>query len=148
MTTRLLKSDVDDWKKLERFLTWILNTIEKMCYRSKGPGRFFTWIDAEYAVHATFRGHNGGTISMGYVLLHEMSSKKKINVNSSTEEKLVGVSEYLPYNIWFLMFMDAQGYVIKGNFIFQDNQSTTRMHKMVGTRVLVICVIEMFFIFC
>ena len=36
---------------------------------------------------------------MGYGLFHGKSSKQKINVKSSIEAYLVGVSEYLSYNI-------------------------------------------------
>ena len=64
----------------------------------------------------------------GIFFLHGKSSKQKINVKSYTEVELVGVSEYLPYNIWLLMFMDAQVYGIKDNVVFQDNQSTARIH--------------------
>jgi hypothetical protein len=74
------------------------------------------------------RGQTGGAISMGYGILHGKSSKQKINVKSSTESELVGVSEYLPYNIWLMMFMAAQGYGIENNIVYQDNQSTMRMH--------------------
>ena len=65
----------------------------------------YTWIDSAYSVHANMRGQTGGEISMGYGLLHGKSSKQKINVKSSTGSELVGVSEYLPYKIWFLMFL-------------------------------------------
>ena len=65
---------------------------------------------------------------MGYGLLHGKWSKQKINVKSSTESELVGVSEYFPYNIWLMMFMDAQGYGIKNNIVYQDNQSTMKIH--------------------
>ena len=50
---------------------------------------------------------------MGYGIMHGKSPKQKINVKSSTDYELVGIGEYVPYNIWFIMFMGAQGYVIK-----------------------------------
>ena len=50
-------------------------------------------------------------------------------MKSSTEAELVGVSEYIPYNIWLLSFMDEQGYAVKDNILFQDNQSTIIMLK-------------------
>ena len=50
---------------------------------------------------------------MGYGIMHGKASEQKINVKSSTESELVGMGKYVPYNIWFIMFMDAQGYVIK-----------------------------------
>ena len=50
---------------------------------------------------------------MGYVIMHVKASKQKINVNSSTESGLVGMGEYVPYNLWSIMVMGAQGYAIK-----------------------------------
>ena len=49
-------------------------------------------------------------------------------MKSSTESELVGVSEYFSYNIWLMMFMDAQGYGIENNIVYQDNQSCMKMH--------------------
>ena len=100
LTTRVSNSDVDDWKKLGRVLTGVLNTIDKKRVTgARSLTELYTWIYAAYAVHANMRGHTEGAIYMGYGLLHGKSSKQKINVKSSTEAELVGVSEYLPYNI-------------------------------------------------
>jgi hypothetical protein len=57
------------------------------------------------------------------------SSKQKLNTKSSTEGELVGGSDYLPHSIWTKKFMEAQGYVIKENTFYQDNQSAIRFMK-------------------
>ena len=62
-------------------------------------------------------------------MLHCKFSKQKINTKSSTEAKVVGLSDYLPYNIWIFLFMIAQGYNINQNILFQDNQSSIKMEK-------------------
>ena len=89
----------------------------------------YTWIDTSHAVHQNMRGHTGGSISMGYSIIHGKGLKQKLNVKSSTEAELAGVSEYVPYNLWTLMFLEEQGYNIKNNIIHQDNESTIRMLK-------------------
>lgn len=89
----------------------------------------FTWIDASYAVHMDMKGHTGGAISMGYGLVHTRAAKQSINTKSSTESELVSVAEYIPYNLWLLMFLEEQGYGIKENVIYQDNQSAMLMEK-------------------
>ena len=61
--------------------------------------------------------------------MHEKAPKQKINVKSSKESELVGMDKYVPYNIWFIMFMGAQGYATINNVIYQDNQSAIRMKK-------------------
>ena len=89
----------------------------------------YTWIDASYGVHPNMRGHTGGVMSMGIGVLHARSSKQKINVKSTTECEIVGTSEYCPYTIWKLMFLEDQGYPLRRNILFQDNKSSIKMEK-------------------
>ena len=64
---------------------------------------------------------------MGYVMLHCQSSKKNLNTKCLTEAELIGASEYVTFNLWMFMFMEAKGYAIKKNIILQDNKRTIRM---------------------
>ena len=41
----------------------------------------------------------------------------------------MGLSEYLPYNIWMKNFLESQGYEVKENVIYQDNESAIKMEK-------------------
>ena len=68
-------------------------------------------------------------MSMGLGLIHAKRSKQRLNGKSSTEAELVGNSDYLPYNIWLIMFMSMKGYAVKNNVLYQDNQSTILMLK-------------------
>ena len=68
-------------------------------------------------------------MSLGTGTIHCKSSKQKLNTKSSTEAEVVGLSEYSPYNLWFINFMREQGYVLHTNDIFQDNQSAIRMER-------------------
>ena len=130
LSRRVSKSADDDWKKLKRVLGWLKRTIDDI--RTIGATsltELYTYIDAAFAVHDNMRSHTGGAISMGYGIVHGKSSMQKINTKSSTEAELVGISEYVPYNLWLLHFLDAQGYGIKDNVVYQDNQSTICMAK-------------------
>ena len=62
-------------------------------------------------------------------MVHCKSRKHKLNTKSSTEAEVVGVSDYLPYNIWVFLFMLSQGYDIKQKILFKDNQSAINMEK-------------------
>ena len=75
------------------------------------------------------RSQTGGAISLGLGVVHAKCIIQKLNVKSSTESKLVGVSEYLPYNLWLILFITAQGYAIKDNILYEDNKSTMLMLK-------------------
>ena len=66
-------------------------------------------------------------MSFGLGMIHARSSKQKLNTKSSTESEIVGLSEYIPYNIWINNFMEAQGYDLKSHIVYQDNQSAIRM---------------------
>ena len=56
-----------------------------------------------------------------------MSSKKNLNTKISIESELVGASDYVPYNIWYIIFLHHQGYLHKSTIFFRYNQSATRM---------------------
>jgi hypothetical protein len=127
---RVSKSDTDDWKKLKRCLGFIQGTIDdRRILGADSLDTLYTWVDASHAVHMNMRGHTGGIISMGTGMLHCKSSTQKINTKSTTESELVGVSEYLPYDIWYILFFGAQGYKIRQNILFQDNESAIKMEK-------------------
>ncbi len=75
------------------------------------------------------RSHTGGVMSMGLGIVHGKSSKQKLNTKSSTEAEVVGMSDYTTNNLNYVMFMREQGYKIKENTIYQDNESAIRMEK-------------------
>ena len=56
----------------------------------------FTWIYASYDAHNKMRSHTGGDIYMGYGIIYRKYPKQNIDVQSSTEVELVGMSEYIP----------------------------------------------------
>ena len=64
------------------------------------------------------RSQTGVVMSMGYGMLNFRSSKKNLNAKSLTEAKLIGNSEYVPNNVWMVVFLEAQGYEIKKPIIF------------------------------
>ena len=78
----------------------------------------FTWINTAYAVNSDMKSQTGGAMSLGVGVLHAKISKQKLNVKSCTETKLVGTSEYIHYDLWLLMFMGIQGYIIKDNVMY------------------------------
>ena len=130
LCTRVTKSDEDDWLKLRRVIAFIQCTLnDTRIIGASDLTKIFTWIDAAYAVNPDMMSQTSGTISMGTGIVHGRSGKQILNVKSSTESELVGVSEYLPYNIWLIMFIIAQGYIIKNNMLYQDNMSTILMLK-------------------
>ena len=70
-------------------------------------------------------------MSFGRGVVHTKSSKQKLNTKSSTKSEVVGVSDYIPFDIiWLSNFMKEQGYELIGNFVYQDNLSAIKMEKI------------------
>ena len=80
----------------------------------------FTSVDASYSVHPNMSIQTVGVISMGYGIFYCQSSKQNQNEKSWTEAELIENSEYVPFNIWMVMFLEAQGYDIKKNVILKE----------------------------
>ena len=63
----------------------------------------------------------------GYPINH--SGKQKLNTRSSTESEVVGVDDLMPAILWTRLFMEAQGYDVKENLIYQDNKAAILLEK-------------------
>jgi hypothetical protein len=130
LTTRVSKSDEDDWKKLKRVMTWLKQTKNDVrIIGAQSVKELFTWVDAAYAVHNNMRSQTGGNMSFGYGMIHCRSNKQKLNTKSSTEAEVVGTSDYVPFAIWLALFMREQGYDIEKSILFQDNESAIKMER-------------------
>ena len=83
LTTRVTKSNVDDWKNLKRGLKYVKNSIkDKIMIGAKILYYLYTWIDAAYAVHNNMRGNTEGSILMGYGIVYRKYLTQKINVRA------------------------------------------------------------------
>jgi hypothetical protein len=63
-------------------------------------------------------------MSLGRGAPISFSRKQKLNVRSSCEGELVGLDDALPFILWARYFIEAQGYTVEQNIIYQDNKST------------------------
>ena len=57
------------------------------------------------------------------------SRKQKLNTKSSTEAEVVGVDDVSTLMLWMKLFMEAQGYTIQKNILYQDNKSAMLLEK-------------------
>ena len=122
---RVKQPDVDDWKKLSRCIRYLRGTKELvLTLEADGSGAIQWWIDASFAVHPDMKSHTGITMSLGKGSPFSSSISQKLNTKSSTEAELVGVDDGMPLVIWTRNFMIEQGYNVKDNVVYQDNQST------------------------
>mmetsp|Transcript_35752 Transcript_35752/g.72576 ORF Transcript_35752/g.72576 Transcript_35752/m.72576 type:complete len:186 (+) Transcript_35752:173-730(+) len=94
-----------------------------------GTGVLKWWVDAAFAVHPNMRGHSGGGLSMGRGFPVTGSNKQKLNTRSSTEAEVVGADDFMPSICWTRYFVQAQGYKVNDNVLFQDNKSAMLLAK-------------------
>ncbi len=88
------------------------------------------WVDASFAVHKDIRSHTGGTLSLGKGAVYSTSVRQKLVTKSSTEAELVvAVDDVMPMILWTRQFLEGQGYEIKDNIVYQDNQSAMLLEK-------------------
>ena len=128
LCTRVSCSTHNDREKMDRLIKYIKRTMyDVRIIGAKDLRTMLTWIDATYATYPNMRGQTGGTISFGTGVVHGRSSKQKLNAKSSTEAEIIGMSEFIPFQIWMTNFLKYQGYKIDKNVVFQDNQSAIRM---------------------
>ena len=72
-------------------------------------------------------------MTLGSGTLIDMSTKQKLNTTSSTEAKLVAVSDSMSFNMWAEYFIEAQGLDVDGyimgnpNVLDQDNESCIKL---------------------
>ena len=68
-------------------------------------------------------------MTMGRGAPYSLSSKQKLNTRSSTEAELVGVNDAMSLILWTRNFLEAQGFEITDNVVFQENESAILLEK-------------------
>ena len=130
LTTRVKEPDKDDWGKLKHGLMYLKGTLHmKRHMKADSLSMIRWWVDASYGVHWDCKGHTGAMMSMGKGALVNIARKHKLNTGSSTEAELVSIADVLGMMIWCKYFMEAQGYAIENNILYQDNKSTILLAK-------------------
>jgi len=130
LCTRVRNPDADDYKKLRRVVCYLRNTKTlALTLEADNLQVIKWWIDASFAVHKDMRSHTGGTMSLGKGAVYSTSVRQKLVTKSSTEAELVGVDDVMPMVLWTRQFMEGQGYKIKDNIVYQDNQSAMLLEK-------------------
>ena len=78
-------------------------------------------IDVASVIHPNMRSYNVRSMSFVTRIIHSCLSKQNLNTKSLKEEELVGLSKYLPYNIWSMLFLEGKRYNINNDIIYHDN---------------------------
>lgn len=130
LTTRVKGPDEDDWGKLKRVLKYLNGTLDLgLCLSVENLGIVRWYVDASYATHEDCRGHTGAMMTLGKGAAISFSRKQKTNARSSTEAELIGMYDALPSVLHARYFLEAMGYKVNQNIIYQDNKSSITLEK-------------------
>ena len=128
LTTRVREPTESDWKKLERMLKFLQQTVnDRLTLRSDGSRVLKLGADAAFAVHEDMRSHTGGMVTMGKGAIMSYSRKQSLNTRSSTEAEIVAADDMVGPMLWTQRFLEAQDYTLRANVLLQDNQSAIKM---------------------
>lgn len=134
LTTRVQNPNESDWCKLKRMIKYLDQTANDRLTLKSDRSRILKWhVDAAFAVHHDFRSHTGGMLTMGKGAITSISRKQGTNTRSSTESEIVAADDIIGPMLWTRLFLEAQGYGIQDNIMYQDNQSAMKM-EMNGKR--------------
>eukprot|EP00804_Cyclotella_cryptica_P010070 CCRYP_018045-RC/>CCRYP_018045-RC protein AED:0.60 eAED:-0.09 QI:0/0/0/1/0/0/3/0/425 len=130
LTTRVKVPDEDDWGKLKRVLKYLNGTMDMGLHLSVENLGIVRWyVDASYATHEDCKGHTGAMMTLGGGAAISISRKQKTNARSSTEAELIGVYDALPSILHARYFLEALGYKVNQNVVYQDNKSSITLEK-------------------
>jgi hypothetical protein len=125
LSTRVKECGEDDYKKLRRMIQFLRATKDDFLTLSANSLHSVRWwVDASYAVHPDMKSHTGGALSLGGGVIYGTSKKQKLNTKSSTESELVGADDVMPQILWTLYLLEAQGFKIVDDVLYQDNKSS------------------------
>ena len=59
------------------------------------------WVDASFAVHPDMKNHTvGAAMSLSKIAINGVSTKQRLNTESSAESELVGMNDVMPQVLW------------------------------------------------
>jgi hypothetical protein len=109
-----------DWEKLMRVMKYLNGTKGENLTLSADDLRVVKWyVDASFALHPDFKSHTSAMMILGKKAMQSIKRKQKMNVQSSTEGKLVAATMIL----WMKLILEAQGYDVEKNIVYQVNKS-------------------------
>jgi hypothetical protein len=75
-------------------------------------------VDAAFAIHKDMKSCTGATMTLGSGTICSISTKQKVNTQSSTVAELVGFDDVISKNLWSKLFIEAQGFEVKANIVY------------------------------
>ena len=130
LCTRVKEPDESDWSKLVRLMKCLNGARKRVLALSADDLRIVKWcVDAAFAVHPDFKSHTGGAMTFGKGAALNISRKQKLNAKSSTHAETVAADDASVVMLWTKLFVEAQGYAVEKNVLYQDNKSAILLEE-------------------
>lgn len=130
LASRVLDTNKNDYVKLRRLMRYVKGILYLACYLGASSlNSMISYIDASHAVNPDCRSHTGVATLFRISVTSSQSTKQKLNAKSSTESELLGVLDRVPSLQHHTLFMEAQGYPLENNTIYQGNKSAMLLEK-------------------
>jgi hypothetical protein len=130
LCTRVRDPNQADWEKLMRVMKYLNGTKGENLTLSADDLRVVKWyVDASFAVHPDFKSHTSTMMTLGKGAMQSIVRKQKLNVQSSTEGKLVAVHDAATMILWRKLFLEAKERNFEGNKCkekFRETNSRTK----------------------
>jgi hypothetical protein len=124
LCTRVKDPNQADWEKLMRVMKYLNGTRNEYLTLSVDDLRVVRWyVVASFAVHPDFKSHTGAVMMLGKGAMQSIARKQKMNVRGSMEGEMVTVDDAATMILWTKLFLEAQGYNVEKNIVYQDNKS-------------------------
>ena len=128
LSSRVKKPNLGDWKKLVRLLGFLKRTKDDVLTLDADDHPSLYWmIDASFRVHPDMKSHTGGISTLGKGAIIADSTKQKANSRSSIVAEMKGIDDEIGKVEWVRRIIEAQGFKIASNIIFQDNTSAMKL---------------------
>ena len=130
LTSRVRNPNHQDLEKLVRCCKYLNSTKEiYLKLKQNDMNVLKIYVDAAYGVHDDCRSHSGLVAKFGQGSALFASRKQRLNTRSSTEAELVAVDDFIGMVLWTNNFLEAQGYGIGKNILYQDNRSAMLLEE-------------------
>jgi hypothetical protein len=130
LATCVTHLDNNNWGKLKRVLKYLTSTLSlRLTLFAESLSNIIWYVDASHQLHEVCKGHTGSILTFGRSGTTSSSTKHKIPSKSSCESEIIGLYDKVGDILWAHQFLEAQGYKIKTNIVYQDNTSTLSLAK-------------------
>lgn len=131
LTTRVKQPDEDDWGKRK----WVLKYLDGMqslllLLSADSISNIMWYVDTSHQTHHDCQDNTGSILTFVAGVTMSLFTKHKLPSKSFTESELICVHDKMSDIQWWRRnFLEAQGYTISNNIVYQDNMSTLSLAK-------------------